>query len=214
MKREASQRTYEAGGTLERRLVGRPLPDVLLQYAHEAFLSPVELARRRSLVIFFYPASEETTTPQNGSVVSADEQRAVAWMRCEGELGRLGYDVIGVSTQSSIQQALFASREPLPFILLSDPELKLAESLADDPDRENLGLPTDGPPTQRVYRALTLVVREQRIARVFYRLLRTTSKRDPAVPAATARPTANRISHRPSAKADPTDRDSVQHKTR
>lgn len=152
MNRER-QRTYEAGGTLERRLVGRPLPDVQLQYAHEAFLSPVELARRRSLVIFFYPASEETTTPQNGSTVSADEQRAVAWMRCEGELNRLGYDVIGVSTQSSIQQAWFASREPLPYILLSDPKLKLAEGLADDPDREGRGLPTDGPPTQRVYQA-------------------------------------------------------------
>jgi len=144
------------------------LPDVQLQYAHEAFLSPVELARRRSLVIFFYPASQETTTPQDSSAVSADEQRAVAWMRCEGELGRLGYDVIGVSTQSSIQQACFASRDPLSFMLLSDPKLKLAEGLANDPDRESLGLPTAGPPTQRVYQALTLIVREQKITRVFY----------------------------------------------
>ncbi len=168
MNRQPTQRTYEAGGTLERRLVGRPLPDVQLQYAHEAFLSPVELARRRSLVMFFYPASEETTTPRAGSAVSADEQRAVAWTRCEGDLGRLGYDVIGVSTQSSIQQARFASRDPLPFILLSDPKLKLAEGLADDPDGEGLGFPTDGLPTQRVYQALTLIVREQKIARVIY----------------------------------------------
>ena len=70
----------------------------------------------------------------------------------------MGYEVIGVSAQSAIEQARFASRDPLPFMLLSDPELKLAAFL---------GLPTTGPATERAYEPLSIVVCEQRIARVF-----------------------------------------------
>ncbi|MBA3808527.1 MAG: redoxin domain-containing protein [Solirubrobacterales bacterium] len=150
----------DAGGTLETRLVGRPLPDVQLQYAHEAFLSLAGLAGRRSLVVFFYPATEESMTPDEGLASGVDERRAVAWMGCEEKLQRMGYDVIGVSSQSAIEQARFASLIPLPFILLSDPELKLSD--------HPLHLPTTGARSERVYEPLALVVRRQEIVRVFH----------------------------------------------
>lgn len=169
MSCERVVRAASSGGSLESRLVGLPMPDVQLQYAHEAFASIGVLARRWSLVLFFYPATEETTTPRDGEAVGADERRAVAWMRCEAELTGLGYEVIAVSAQSAIEQARFASRDPLPYMLLSDPELKLAEIL---------GLPTTGLQAERVYEPLSIVVREQHIARVFYPV-------DPANEAAT-----------------------------
>jgi peroxiredoxin len=117
------------------------------------------LARRSSLVIFFYPGTKETTTPSPGQSVSADERRAVGWMRCESELSRMGYEVIGVSAQSAIEQARFATRDPLPYMLLSDPTLKLAAILT---------LPTISFRDTWAYAPLVLVVRNQRIVRVFY----------------------------------------------
>jgi peroxiredoxin len=135
------------------------LPDLELQYAHEAFSSLAVLARRWPLVIFFYPGSPETSGPGERGAISADERRAVAWMRCEPELGRMGYELIGVSAQSAIDQARFASRDPLPYMLFSDAKLKLAELL---------GLPTSGAGHERVYDPVTLVVRNGQIARVFY----------------------------------------------
>jgi peroxiredoxin len=132
---------------------------VKLQYAHDAFATLPVLARRWPLVIFFYPGTEGTITPRDGESVSVDERRAVTWMRCEPELARLGYEVIGVSGQSAIEQARFASREPISYILLSDPKLRLAELL---------GLPTTGSQAARAYKPLTIIVRDQRIARVFH----------------------------------------------
>lgn len=152
-------RSPQSSGALEPRLVGRPLPDVKLQYAYDAFATLAIFARRWPLVIFFYPGTEQTTTSKGAQSVSADERRAVAWMRCEPELSRMGHEVIGVSAQSAIEQARFASRDPLPYMLLSDPTLKLAAIL---------GLPTTGPPNGRAYEPLSIVVREQHIARVFY----------------------------------------------
>ncbi|MBA3809798.1 MAG: redoxin domain-containing protein [Solirubrobacterales bacterium] len=130
-----------------------------MQYAHEAFSSIAVLAKRWPLVIFFYPGSQETASPGERGAVSPDERRAVAWMRCEAELATMGYELIGVSAQSPIEQARFASRDPLPYMLFSDPKLKLAELL---------GLPTSGAGHERVYDPLTLVVRKEQIARVFH----------------------------------------------
>ncbi len=147
------------GGPLETRLVGRRLPDVQLQYAQDAFVKLPVLARRWSLAIFFYPGNEKTTTPGDDQTVGIDERRAVAWMRCEPELARLGYEVIGVSAQSAIEQARFASRDPLPYMLLSDPTLKLAAIM---------GLPTACSESARAYEPLAIVVRNQSIVRVFH----------------------------------------------
>jgi peroxiredoxin len=142
--------------TLESRLVGRLAPDIQLQYAHEAWTSLAALARVRSLVVFFYPG---TDTPRDGQSVGLDEQRAVRWARHDDELVTMKYEVIAVSAQSAIEQARFASRDPLPYVLLSDPGLDLADLL---------GLPTIGRGAERAYEPLTLVVRDQHIVQVLY----------------------------------------------
>jgi peroxiredoxin len=76
-----------------------------------------------------------------------------------GELRGLGADVLGMSAQSLADQAEFAGRVGLPYPILSDPELELADALA---------LPTLEVAGMRLYRRLTLIARAERIVQAFY----------------------------------------------
>ncbi len=75
------------------------------------------------------------------------------------DLDRLGASVLGLSAQSLADQTEFADRVRLPYPLLSDPGLTLAEAI---------GLPTFEVAGMRLYRRLTMIGREGRIAKVFY----------------------------------------------
>jgi peroxiredoxin len=75
------------------------------------------------------------------------------------ELDRLGAGVLGLSAQSREDQVEFATRVRLPYPVLSDPGLALAEEIR---------LPTFEVAGMRLYRRLTLVARQGRIAKVFY----------------------------------------------
>jgi len=75
------------------------------------------------------------------------------------ELAAYGAAVIGLSSQPADEQREFARREHIPYPLLSDPELRLAQALR---------LPTFEAGARRFYRRLTFVARERRITRVFY----------------------------------------------
>lgn len=74
-------------------------------------------------------------------------------------LQALGAEVVGISAQSAEDQAEFAAREHIPFPLLADPELRLADALR---------LPTFELGGRRFYRRITLIVREGEIVKVFY----------------------------------------------
>jgi peroxiredoxin len=76
-----------------------------------------------------------------------------------GEFTDKGVEVLGLSAQSPEDQAEFAERVHLPFPVLSDPELRLAEGL---------GLPTFEVAGLTLYKRVTLVIRDGRIARAFY----------------------------------------------
>jgi peroxiredoxin len=75
------------------------------------------------------------------------------------EFGALGATVLGISAQTPPEQAEFAAREQIPFALLSDSGLRLAEALR---------LPTFETAGLRLYRRLTLIVEDGRIVKVFY----------------------------------------------
>lgn len=142
---------------LARRLVGLKVPSVELPWALEAKTSLAELARNRSLVVFFYPGVKPQTS--ESAEVDVDTARAWAWREHEPDLETLGFMVVGVSTQSPTVQMVWASEEILDFMLLSDMDLRLADAL---------GLPTVHVDGQRVFESLTLVVHEGRIVHVFY----------------------------------------------
>jgi peroxiredoxin len=75
------------------------------------------------------------------------------------ELAAHDAHVIGLSAQTPAEQREFAQREHIPYPLLSDDTLQLAELL---------GLPTFQAAGMRLYKRLTLIARDRRIERVFY----------------------------------------------
>jgi peroxiredoxin len=75
------------------------------------------------------------------------------------EFRALGASVLGISAQVPAEQAEFAEREHIPFPLLADPGLRLADALR---------LPTFEVEAMTLYRRLTLVARESRIVKAFY----------------------------------------------
>jgi peroxiredoxin len=75
------------------------------------------------------------------------------------ELAAYGASVLGVSTQAHHEQRDFAAREHIPYPLLCDAELQLAQ---------RLGLPTFETGGRNYYRRLTFIAHERRIVKVFY----------------------------------------------
>jgi peroxiredoxin len=75
------------------------------------------------------------------------------------EFAAVGASVLGISAQSPAEQAEFAEREHIPFPLLADPGLRLAEALR---------LPTFEVEGMTLYRRLTLVARQGRVVKAFY----------------------------------------------
>jgi peroxiredoxin len=75
------------------------------------------------------------------------------------ELEALGAGVLGLSAQPLADQIELARRVGLPYPVLSDPGLELAEALR---------LPTFEVAGMRLYRRLTLIARREVIVKVFY----------------------------------------------
>jgi peroxiredoxin len=117
-----------------------------------------------TLVIYVYPM---TGTPGKSPPEGWDEipgARGCTPENCAfrdhySELAELGASVLGLSAQSFEEQRDFAGRERLPYPLLNDSPLKLAQEL---------GLPTFEAASMRLYKRLTLVVQNQKIVKVFY----------------------------------------------
>jgi peroxiredoxin len=155
---------------LRSRLLGEPAPTSRLPFAPGEVLpgslvSLSELSRRRSLAVFFYSGSASGDAGE-GQVEGAgvEDDRVEGWREYEPELAERGYDVVGVSSQSSEVQVQFALDRMLSFMFLSDRELLLADEL---------GLPTSrGPGGERVYEPLTMLVRDRRIWWMSYPLER------------------------------------------
>jgi peroxiredoxin len=119
---------------------------------------------RAALVLYCYP---RTGRPGENPPAGWDEipgargctPQACAFRDHHDELRQLGARVLGLSAQPIEEQREFAQRVGLPYPLLSDPELALANAL-------DLPTFTFGP--LRLYRRLTLIAQGGRVAKVFY----------------------------------------------
>jgi peroxiredoxin len=163
---DLDRRASMSEAALEQRLLGVALPDRELECAPDAFVSLAASARESALAIFFYRGVEDGSSEMDDE----DEARAIEWADHLPELNRLGYSVVGVSVQTISAHAKLAGGESHRLLLLSDPDLQLAKLLA---------LPTREEEWGRVYEPLTLLVRGERISRIFYPV-------DPARDAASA----------------------------
>jgi peroxiredoxin len=117
-----------------------------------------------TLVLYVYPRTGKPGEPLPPGWDDIPGARGCTPQGCafrdhHAELESLGARVLGLSAQSLADQHEFAERVGLPYPLLSDPELELAEAL---------GLPTFEVAGMRLYRRLTLIARDGGIAKVFY----------------------------------------------
>lgn len=144
-------------------LPGLTVPSIALAATGSDPLDLAELAGGL-LVAYLYP---RTGTPGVALPAGWDEipgargctPQSCAYRDSVAELRELGAGVVGVSAQTSAEQAEFATREHIPFPLLSDPDLRLGEAL---------GLPTFEVDGTKLYKRLTLVAEQGTIVKVLY----------------------------------------------
>ncbi len=133
---------------------------------------PVDVAEasRTNAVFFFYPATGRPGVPPPEGWDGIPGARGCTPESCSyrdlyHEFRKLSFHVFGISAQRLEDQAEFARRNRVPYPILSDSKLQLAEAL---------GLPTFAirsdsplfPPT--LIKRLTLVASDGKIEKVFY----------------------------------------------
>jgi peroxiredoxin len=147
-----------------KHLPGRTMPALTLAATDGSTVTLTELGPGRT-VLYLYPMTgrpgvalpegwDEIPGARGCTPESCGFRDHHAEMREAGALA-----VYGLSSQSTDYQREAAQRLALPFALLSDPELDLAQALA---------LPTFVVDGERLYRRLTLVVSDGVIEHVFY----------------------------------------------
>ena len=144
-------------------LAGMALPDLVLPSTLDGSANLSELAQNR-LVAYVYP---RTGKPGQALPVGWDDipgargctPQSCAYRDSLAEFSSLGAGVVGISAQSPEEQREFAEREHIPFPLLSDSGLQLAERLQ---------LPTFEVEGITLYKRLTLVAEAGNIGKTFY----------------------------------------------
>jgi peroxiredoxin len=146
-------------------LAGLDLPAVRLE---ATIGDPVDLAAAAraagTLVVYVYPRTGTPGRPLPAGWDAIPGARGCTPESCSfrdhaGELAALGAQVHGLSAQPLAEQREFAQREHMPFALLNDAGLLLADALR---------LPTFEVDGMTLYKRLTLIARGGRIDRVFY----------------------------------------------
>lgn len=144
-------------------LPGSAVPDVALPSTQGGEMSLADAAQGL-VVVYVYP---RTGTPGVPAPEGWDDipgargctPQSCAFRDAQQELARHGASLIGISTQTAAEQAEFAQREHIPYPLLSDHELVLAERMR---------LPTFQAGGLQLYKRLTFVAQAGRIVKLFY----------------------------------------------
>ncbi len=152
----------EDDGAAKHLIAGTRLPDVALAATRGA---SVNLARyQERAIVFVYPMTGTPGVPNPpdwdvipGAHGSTPEAEGFRDAYAEFEL--LGYEVFGLSSQSSESQQVFAARAGIPYLLLSDETFAFADALK---------LPRFETGGVTYLKRLTLVVRNGVIYRVVY----------------------------------------------
>jgi peroxiredoxin len=144
-------------------LQGADLPSLSLPSTSGGEVDLVEAAEG-TLVLYCYPRTGRPGEPLPPGWDEIPGARGCTPQSCAfrdhfAELQALGGAVLGLSAQPLEDQVEFADRVHLPYPVLSDPALRLADALR---------LPTFEVAGMRLYRRLTLVASERRIVKVFY----------------------------------------------
>jgi peroxiredoxin len=144
-------------------LTGAVIPSTRLESTDGKWVDIGELSLAR-LVLYVFP---KIGRPDQADPPGWDEipgargctQESCAYRDLHQEFRELGWAMAGLSAQSSDEQKEASVRLRLLFPLFADPERRLGDAL---------GLPTFEAAGMRLYRRITLIARDRRIAKVFY----------------------------------------------
>jgi peroxiredoxin len=144
-------------------LEGRAVPSVRLASAAGGEVDLAEAAGG-TLVVYVYPATGVPGEPLPPGWKETPGAFGCTAENCAfrdhaGQIKALGADVMGLAAQPLAEQREFAARSRMPYPLLNDSGLVLAQEL---------GLPTFESAGMQLYRRLTFIARRGRIAKVFY----------------------------------------------
>ncbi len=144
-------------------LVGRMLPDLTLPSTGGEEITLRNLGTPRS-ALYVYPMTgrPDVPLPEGWDLIPGARgctAEACSFRDHHDELRRAGVDVYGLSSQSTDYQREAAVRLQLPFPLLSDERLALAEALR---------LPTFTAGGMRLFKRLTMIVAAGVIEHVLY----------------------------------------------
>lgn len=143
-------------------LPGKRLPSVALRSTAGGLVDLSELAGVTVAYCFPLMGRPDSEMPVGWDEIPGARgctPQSCAFRDHHAELRDLGARVYGISAQDGVFQKKVAERLHLPFELLSDEELALAEAL---------GLPLLEAEGLRLLRRLTLIVVDGRIRKVFY----------------------------------------------
>jgi peroxiredoxin len=144
-------------------LLGMAMPRISLPSTSGGVVDLANLSATRT-VIYCYPMTGVPGEPLPDGWDAIPGARGCTPQTCgfrdhHQTLLRLHADVFGLSTQTSDYQREMSDRLRLPFEILSDHEFKLCDALR---------LPTFEVKGTRLFKRLTLIVRDGRIEQVFY----------------------------------------------
>jgi peroxiredoxin len=148
-----------------RHLPGLEVPPIVLLATDGCEVRLDRAGSARRTVVYAYPRTGRPgELPPSADWDLIPGARGCTPQACDfrdhhAELLALGANVYGISTQSSDFQREVVERLHLPFVLLSDAELKFASALA---------LPTFQAAGETLLRRLTLIVGDAHIEHVFY----------------------------------------------
>jgi peroxiredoxin len=145
-------------------LAGLEIPELELPSTQGDGTRDLARLAQGRLVAYLYPRTGVPGRPLSPGWDDIPGARGCTPQSCAfrnslAEFKQLGATVVGISAQSPAEQREFARREQIPFPLLSDSGLKLAEALR---------LPTFKVEGRRLYRRLTLIAEAGKIVKIFY----------------------------------------------
>lgn len=106
----------------------------------------------KPFVLYFYPKDDSPGCTTE----------ACSFRDSYNEYQNLGVEIIGISPDNSTSHEKFSKKYQLPFILLADPDHKVAELYGVWGKKKNYGKEYDG-----IFRTTFLIDREGKIAKVF-----------------------------------------------
>jgi peroxiredoxin len=144
-------------------LPGSSLPELALRSTQGGLLDLAQSAAGL-LVAYVYPRTGVPGQPLPDGWDDIPGARGCTPQSCSyrdsvAEFASLGAEIIGISAQSHAEQLEFAQREHIPFPLLSDSDLRLAE---------HLRLPTFEAGDMTLYKRLTFVAEAGEVVKIFY----------------------------------------------